>query len=72
MVADRSLGPHERVELREELQQLTAAASRLSELERHALGGFLSGIPYTQLGDEVKSVDNAIQRARRRLRRACA
>jgi RNA polymerase sporulation-specific sigma factor len=72
VVADRSLGPHERAELREELGQLTAAASRLSEFERHALGGFLSGIPYTQLGDDVKSVDNAIQRARRRLRRACA
>jgi RNA polymerase sporulation-specific sigma factor len=71
-IADRTLSPHERAELREELQRLTAAASRLSGFERYALGGFLSGIPYTQLGDDVKSIDNAMQRARRRLRKACA
>ena len=65
----RDLGPHERLEQREELRRLTAAASRLTELERHALGGRLSGIPYDALG-EHKTIDNAIQRARRRLREA--
>jgi RNA polymerase sporulation-specific sigma factor len=64
-------GPHERLEQREKLQRLTAAASRLSDLERHALGGRLSGVPYDALGRH-KAIDNAIQRARRRLCEAAA
>jgi RNA polymerase sporulation-specific sigma factor len=63
--------PHERLVQREQLQRLTAAASRLSELERHALGGRLSGVPYVALGEQ-KTIDNAIQRARRRLREVAA
>jgi RNA polymerase sporulation-specific sigma factor len=71
VIPSREAGPHERLEQREQLQRLAAAARRLTELERRAVGGTISGVPYAQLGNP-KSIDNALQRARRRLREACA
>jgi hypothetical protein len=71
LIPSREAGPHERLERREQLQQLAVAASRLTDLERRAVGGIISGVPYAALG-ETKSIDNALQRARRRLREACA
>jgi RNA polymerase sporulation-specific sigma factor len=71
VIPSREAGPHEQLEQREHLQQLAAAASRLTELERRAIGRTISGVPYDELG-HPKSIDNALQRARRRLREACA
>jgi RNA polymerase sporulation-specific sigma factor len=68
---DRRLGPFERAEQRERLGRITAAARCLTPLERHALAGLLAGASYEQLGPP-KTIDNALQRARRRLREACA
>jgi hypothetical protein len=70
VVADRAPGPYERAVQREQLALITAAAGRLTELERRAIGGVLSDTAYTELGPK-KTIDNAVQRARRRLREAC-
>lgn len=71
VIADRAPGPYERAVPREQLERVTAAAGRLTELERRAIGGLLSGIPYDQLGSK-KSIDNAVQPARKQLPKACA
>jgi RNA polymerase sigma factor (sigma-70 family) len=71
LIADRGPGPFERVHEREQLRQITAAIGSLSALERRALAGTLEGRPYHDIGP-AKAVDNALQRARKRLRKACA
>ena len=69
---DVSLGPEDSLILREEdderLQQLN---TRLSPLERQILELFLTGLSYREIGEKVgrsaKSVDNAVQRIRRKV-----
>jgi RNA polymerase sigma factor (sigma-70 family) len=71
VIADRRPSPFEQVQQREQLRQITTAIQRLSELERRALAGRIDGRRYVELGS-AKTVDNALQRARRRLHKACA
>lgn len=54
---------------RRELRALLEALPLLSELERRAVAGRLQGYSYAELG-EHGSIDNALQRARTKLRRA--
>lgn len=58
--------PHETFELREELRRLRRGAKRLNALEREGLGTMLAGIPYAY----SKRLDNAVARARAKLRAA--
>lgn len=51
---------------RERLHELRAAMRTLTDSERRALCGVANGVPYTELGPP-KQVDNAVQRARRKL-----
>jgi|1185.fasta_scaffold88575_2 RNA polymerase sporulation-specific sigma factor len=71
LLADRGPGPPELLDQRELLRRITLAARNLTPLERHALGGTLDGRAYRELGPQ-KTIDNALQRAQRRLREACA
>ena len=50
---------------REALEHM--AAVRLSPIERHALLGIADGYSYAELGADFKRLDNAVQRARRKL-----
>ena len=63
--------PHIRLVQSEQIQDTLKAVRGLSELERDALRGVVNGRTYTEIaaesGSEVKSVDNALQRARRKL-----
>jgi RNA polymerase sporulation-specific sigma factor len=60
----------DRVEDREQLRAVLRAIDRdLSEFERHCVVGLACGLEYVELG-EFKSVDNALQRARAKLRAA--
>jgi RNA polymerase sigma-H factor len=58
---------------KEDLARLLAGLARLSPLERRAVIGVANGLTYVEiveaLGRNVKAVDNATQRARRRLTR---
>ncbi len=65
--------PQEIVAGREEMARWRQMVSqRLSDLERRAIGLFLSGYSYEEIAftlhQTVKAVDNALQRARRKLR----
>ena len=56
----------------EELRSLVACLSTvLSELEAHVLGLYLDGHSYTGIGDQLgcdcKTVDNALQRVKRKV-----
>jgi RNA polymerase sporulation-specific sigma factor len=62
--------PFESLEARDQVRALVAAARRLSSLERAALISVLNGDPYTAGKVRDKSVDNAVQRARQKLRDA--
>lgn len=60
---------------REDLANLVAAARSLTVLERRAVMGLAEGFTYAQLsdalgGESFKAIDNATQRARRKLREA--
>ncbi len=64
--------PEEMVITRELTEELQAALdAKLSDLERRVLDLYLEGLPYTDIaernGISVKSVDNAVQRIRRKL-----
>lgn len=78
----RSLGPHEHLLAREELKRLLWAQLTLSPLERAVIAGMFAGLSYDQIGQTLptdvrarcssaqgirKSIDNALQRARRKL-----
>jgi len=54
--------------LREDARRLLGLILQLSVLERESLLSVSNGIPYAQQGYSRKSIDNAIQRARRKLR----
>jgi RNA polymerase sporulation-specific sigma factor len=64
-------GPAERARARERRDQLRAAATSLSALERavlgHALAGWSTSEAAYQLGIAPKSADNALQRARTKI-----
>lgn len=65
------LGTVERAELRAELRAVVDAAASLTELERRALGHVLDGRPYAARSRHgSRELDNAAQRARRKLRAA--
>ncbi len=56
----------------QELRTLvTCLSERLSTLEAHALNGYLSGLSYEQIAEEIgcdpKTVDNALQRVKRKV-----
>lgn len=57
------------VESREKLRIVLEAIPRLSELQRHCVVGIAAGYDYVDLGP-YKQVDNALTKARRKLRRA--
>lgn len=64
--------PEEQVLAREtEKELMTASAQRLSELEASILSLYLSGLSYqemaAQTGRDIKAVDNAVQRIRKKL-----
>ena len=66
--------PEDQVLARESKEELyTAFAERLSKMERNVLSLYLDGLSYKdigqRLGKEPKSVDNAVQRIRRKLAR---
>lgn len=54
---------------RERLRIVIAAIGRLSEFERHCVIGIGAGMSYGEIGD-TKRVDNALTRARKKLREA--
>jgi RNA polymerase sigma factor (sigma-70 family) len=58
------------LEARESLRQILAALPSLSPAEREALAFALNGGSYTHDGLKDKRVDNALQRARQKLRAA--
>lgn len=69
---DDSLGPEDALILREEDdERLDRLKARLSPLERQILELFLTGLSYREIGEQVgrsaKSVDNAVQRIRRKV-----
>lgn len=69
---DASLGPEESLILREEgNERLMQLQSRLSVLEKQILDLYLTGLSYVEIGTLVgrsaKSVDNAVQRIRRKV-----
>ncbi len=59
------------LERRQELRQLVIAFHALSPLEQKAILTSANGTPCSEVG-ELKSVDNATQRGRQKLRRALA
>lgn len=70
--ADHVIGPEELFISREEEEERSAALSRnLSSLEQQILTLYLLGFSYREIGDQVgrtdKSVDNAVQRIRRKV-----
>lgn len=67
LLAARTPGPYRIVAARETLGELAAAIrSDLTPMERRSLAGVVNGVPYDEIGDR-RSVDNAVQRARRKL-----
>lgn len=67
--------PEDQVLARESKEELyTAFAEQLSKMERRVLSLYLEGLSYKdigqRLGKEPKSVDNAVQRIRRKLARS--
>ncbi len=64
--------PARRVEAGERFRSLVGRIAAMSPLERRAVFGFAAGYSYEEVADggSVKSVDNAINRARRKLRAA--
>jgi RNA polymerase sigma factor (sigma-70 family) len=76
----RQPSPHEQIVLRAELSAVVGVVKHLSPLERRALVGFANGASYADIearhgrlpGEKPKWVDNAVQRARRKVRTALA
>jgi RNA polymerase sporulation-specific sigma factor len=65
-LTDATADPLQVVLAREELGRLLDIFGRCTAIERHALAGIVSGIPYSDLGPR-KVIDNAVQRARRKI-----
>lgn len=67
LIADLNSDPALIAEQRDTLRQYARVIHRdLTPLEKHCLLGFANGQPYLELGAK-KTVDNALQRARRKL-----
>ncbi len=71
--SDYSDGTYDRIESYELLEEVAEKIkTRLSEYERKVLAMYVCGVSYadiaTQTGKPVKSVDNAVQRIRRKLK----
>lgn len=74
ITAETHLNPEKIVIDREALHEvLSEIETNLSELEREVIGLYLAGVSYDEtarlLGIDQKSVDNALSRVRRKLRR---
>lgn len=54
-------------EVRAELRAIAARALLLSPIERRAIEGVANGLTYQEIGGPFKQIDNAVQRARRKL-----
>jgi RNA polymerase sporulation-specific sigma factor len=70
LAADPQADPVEQLALREELSRIRQAARALTPLELRCLGVIVGGGSYADTGVPFKSVDNAVQRARMKLRDA--
>lgn len=75
--ADLCAGPEEQVLIDEGVSELTAKLeSILTDFEYNVFTSYISGLRYEQIaqvmGTDKKSVDNALQRARAKLRRVLA
>lgn len=75
--ADLGAGPEERVLIEESVAELTAKLELiLTDFEYKAFAAYISGMPYEKIaltmGTDKKSVDNALQRAKKKLRRVLA
>lgn len=73
LLADRTPTPHRVAVARETLAGVIAAVKhKLTEPERIAIRGIINDVPYTTLAESFefgeRGVDNAVQRARRKLR----
>lgn len=67
VIAGPGSAADEVAERRQAVRDLQAAMARLSPLERDAVLHVANGGSYSAAGDKVKSLDNALQRARRKL-----
>ena len=72
--SDQNLNPEDLLITQEEIQErLDSIQTRLSEFERCILGYYLKGLTYSEIsrqaGRPIKSVDNAVQRVRKKLSR---
>lgn len=75
VLCDEHLDPAEIAEHNDLRRRLEDAIGCLSQLERRAINGHRVGLSYREMGGEEhddKSIDNALQRARRRLTLAVA
>jgi RNA polymerase sigma factor (sigma-70 family) len=64
---DSQAQPDEVVFQREELRSIVKKSKKMTALERKALFGTAFGYSYKELGGDFKTLDNAVQRARRKL-----
>lgn len=74
ITSDASESPEDLIILQEEYAQLEAKMNEvLSELERQVLARYLDGQSYNEISEQlnrhVKSIDNALQRVKRKLER---
>ena len=72
--SDQNLNPEDLLITQEEIQErLDSIQTRLSDFERCILGYYLKGLTYSEIsrqaGRPIKSVDNAVQRVRKKLSR---
>jgi RNA polymerase sporulation-specific sigma factor len=69
---ERRPDPVSALEAKEEFEAVRATFCRLSALERQAVGGIASGLSYEQVAEDTgrgfKTIDNAAQRAKRKIR----
>lgn len=66
----RSHGPGEVVEIRDRFERIADRARDLTPLERRVFEGSVLGLAWREMGVPEKSVDNALQRIRAKLRDA--
>lgn len=66
----KSKGVYEVIEEREQFKRLVKKARTLTDLERRSVFGVACGFSYDEIGDNKKEIDNACQRARRKLAHA--
>lgn len=58
------------VETQEQIREVLRLIAGMNDLERHCLLCIASGLSYEEIGMPKKRIDNAVQRARRKLRAA--